>query len=60
MEVLELIGAGYGPGEIAERLHLGVKTVESYRVRLRHKLQLPDAAELRRRAIAWSHHLDGL
>jgi DNA-binding NarL/FixJ family response regulator len=60
MEVLELIGAGYGPGEMAEILHLDVKTIESYRTRIRHKLQLPDAAELRRRAIAWAHHLDGL
>ena len=59
MEVLELIGAGYGPGELPGQ-HLGVKTVESYRVRLRHDFQLPDAAELRRRAIAWSHRLDGL
>jgi DNA-binding NarL/FixJ family response regulator len=53
LEVFTLVGQGYGPAEIAERLHLSVKTVETYRTHLREKLHLEDAAGLRRFAIRW-------
>ena len=53
LEVFELTGRGYGTREIAERLHLSVKTVESYRARIKNKLNLNSAAELMQHAVQW-------
>jgi DNA-binding NarL/FixJ family response regulator len=39
---------------IAKRMHLSVKTVETYIVRIREKLDLADSAELLRYAIKWA------
>jgi DNA-binding NarL/FixJ family response regulator len=44
------IGAGVKTAEIAERLHLSVKTVETYRDRIRQKLDLSDGTQLARPA----------
>ena len=54
MEVFRLIGQGLKTQEIAGRLHLSVKTVETYRDRIREKLGLADGAELARSALRWS------
>ena len=51
LEVFELIGRGVSTREIAERLHLSVKTVESYRARIKAKLHLNTAAELIQHAV---------
>jgi len=53
LEVFELTGKGFGTREIAERLHLLVKTVESYRARIKTKLNLSNAAELMQHAVQW-------
>jgi len=53
LEVFELTGRGYGTRDIAERLHLSVKTVESYRARIKTKLNLNSAAELMQHAVQW-------
>jgi DNA-binding NarL/FixJ family response regulator len=53
LEVFELTGRGQGPRDIAERLHLSVKTVESYRARIKNKLNLTSAAELMQHAVQW-------
>jgi DNA-binding CsgD family transcriptional regulator len=53
LEVLEMIGQGYGASEIGEILHLSVKTVNVYRDHLKEKLQIPNASELRRFAVKW-------
>lgn len=53
LEVFELTGRGYGTRDIAERLHLSVKTVESYRARIKVKLNLGNAAELMQHAVQW-------
>jgi DNA-binding NarL/FixJ family response regulator len=53
LEVFRLIGQGVKTADIAERLHLSVKTVETYRDRIRHKLQLADGTELARYATQW-------
>lgn len=45
-EVFCLTGRGYVPKRIAERMQVSVKTVETYRERIREKLNLPDAADL--------------
>ena len=46
VEVLTLIAKGYGNKEIAEKLFLSVKTVESYKARIKTKLNLHTQPEL--------------
>lgn len=53
LEVFELTGRGLSTREIAERLHLSPKTVESYRARTKSKLDLDSATELTRHAVRW-------
>jgi DNA-binding NarL/FixJ family response regulator len=53
MAVFEMIGQGFGTRQIAERLALNMRTVETYRARMKEKLQLKDADELRQYAIRW-------
>jgi DNA-binding NarL/FixJ family response regulator len=54
LHVLELIGRGLGTRAIAEMLHISVKTVESYRARLKEKMDLRSGIELTRFAIHWA------
>lgn len=53
VEVFMLIGEGYAPRHVAERLSLSVSTVEVYRERLKEKLGLESAAVLVRYAVRW-------
>jgi DNA-binding NarL/FixJ family response regulator len=53
LEVFSLIGEGMKTSDIADRLHLSIKTVETYRDRIRHKLDLQNGAELSRTATQW-------
>ncbi|MHC4539577.1 MAG: response regulator transcription factor [Planctomycetota bacterium] len=53
LEIFRLIGQGYRPSKIAQSMHLSVKTVETYRARIKEKLNLADADELLRYAIQW-------
>ena len=46
LEVLRLIGEGYSTREIAENLHISVKTVETYQGHLKEKLGLKNSREL--------------
>ena len=55
LQVFELTGHGLNTREIAKRLSIGVKTVETYRHRIREKLQLQHPHDLLRSAIAWTH-----
>ncbi len=52
-QVFQLIGNGLGVGEISKELNISIKTVESYRSKLKEKLMLKDANELRKQAINW-------
>lgn len=52
LEVLRLIGAGRGTRQIAEELHLSIKTVESYQAHLKEKLLLKNSRELVQYAIS--------
>jgi DNA-binding NarL/FixJ family response regulator len=45
LEVFRLIGPGVKTAAIAERLHVSVKTIETYRERIREKLDLSDGTE---------------
>lgn len=58
MEVFELIGNGFATREIAERLNLSTKTIDSYREHLKLKLGVDNGSELVRRAIQWAR-IDG-
>jgi len=58
LEVFHLIGQGYGTRQIAERLHLSIKTIETYREHIKEKLNLADASELLQYAIQWTHSKD--
>lgn len=51
LEVFGLIGQGRGTRQIAEQLHLSVKTIESHRAHIKEKLNLRSATELVHRAI---------
>jgi len=53
LQVLSSIGEGLGPSQIADRLHLSVKTIETYRAHIKDKLSIDDAAALRQYAIHW-------
>jgi DNA-binding NarL/FixJ family response regulator len=54
LEVFRLIGEGHGTRQIAEELHISVKTVESYQAHIKEKLSLRSARELMQHAIQWS------
>jgi DNA-binding NarL/FixJ family response regulator len=54
LQVFELTGRGLGTREIAERLHLDMRTVETYRARIKEKLKLKDGSELLQFAIRWN------
>jgi DNA-binding NarL/FixJ family response regulator len=53
LEVFRLIGEGRSTSEIAEKLHLSTSTVDTYRERLKIKLNVKSAAELTHRATEW-------
>ncbi len=55
LEVFRLIGEGYGTREMAEKLYLSVKTIETYRAHIKEKLNLQDANQLLRAAIRWAN-----
>jgi DNA-binding NarL/FixJ family response regulator len=53
LTVFRLIGQGHKTRQIAERLHLSIKTVESYRAHIKEKLKLGDGTDLLKYAIQW-------
>jgi DNA-binding NarL/FixJ family response regulator len=53
LEIFELIGEGQSTRQIAEALRLDVKTVETYRSRIKDKLHLNTSAELLQQAVHW-------
>jgi len=53
LTVFRLIGQGYRTRQIAEKLHLSMKTIESYRAHIKEKLKLSDGTELLKYAIQW-------
>jgi DNA-binding NarL/FixJ family response regulator len=51
--VFEMIGQGHGTRQIADELHLDMRTIETYRARIKDKLNLKDANDLLQHAIRW-------
>ena len=58
LEVLDLIGQGYGAAEIARMLNLSVKTINTYRDHIKEKMCIVSAGELRRFAVKWVRSRD--
>ncbi len=56
LEVFRLIGAGLSTREIAEQMILGIKTIGTYRDRIKQKLDLKNSTELTRRAVLWTEN----
>ena len=54
IEVFELLGQGLKTSQIAEKLHLGIKTIETYRNQIKDKLNLENSAKLVRYAVQWA------
>ena len=50
-EVLRLLAQGHSNQQVADQIRVSVKTVETYRTRLRVKLGLRERAELYRFAV---------
>jgi DNA-binding NarL/FixJ family response regulator len=55
LEIMEMIGNGLGSREIAENLHISIKTIESHREHIKAKLGLKRASELVNYAFSWVH-----
>lgn len=53
MEVFQLLGNGYSTRNIAVKLGLSIKTIDSYREHLKVKLKIEKGADLVRHAIEW-------
>jgi DNA-binding NarL/FixJ family response regulator len=53
LEVYEMIGQGLTIQQIAMRLYLSPRTVETHREKIKQKLNIKNSAELNRRAVQW-------
>jgi DNA-binding NarL/FixJ family response regulator len=53
LEVFQLLGEGNETRQIAENLHISVKTVQVFCARIKEKLNLANATELLREAVRW-------
>ena len=53
LQVFQFLGAGLSTRDIATQLHLSVKTVETHRENIKHKLALDDSPSLVQAAQQW-------
>ena len=53
LEIFSFIGRGVSASELAAELHVSVKTIETHQMRMKEKLALHTAAELRQKARDW-------
>ena len=53
LQVFELTGQGFSTREIAGQLRIDIKTVETYRIRIKEKLHLESSSDLLKLAIRW-------
>jgi len=60
LQVFSLIGKGYGTIEIASRLNLSTKTIDTHKDHIKLKLHCNTAQELRQQAIEWINHPEGV
>lgn len=55
LEVVRRMGEGFASREIAQAMHISIKTVEAHREHIKAKLRLESGSELLRLAIQWAH-----
>ncbi len=53
LEVLRLIGEGLTSNEIAETLKVGIKTIDTYRYRIKNKMNFKNSTEMVKFAVEW-------
>ena len=53
LEIVNMIGNGLPTREIATRLHISIKTVESHRARIKEKLNIKNAIQLVQFCVRW-------
>lgn len=53
LEIVNMIGSGLPTREIAAKLHISIKTVESHRARIKEKLNLQNAIQLVQFCVRW-------
>ena len=53
LEIFSFIGRGFSVSELASELNVSVKTIETHQMRMKEKLGLHGAAELRQKAREW-------
>ena len=59
MEVFQLIGLGLGTTQMAQKMCLSHKTIETYRARIKEKMNLETNLELVQKAIKWTLESSG-
>ena len=55
LQIFTLIGKGLGTVEIASKLNLSIKTIDTHKENIKAKLHCASSAELRQMAIEWSN-----
>jgi hypothetical protein len=60
MHIFQLLGSGLRTTDIAQLLDLSIKTVESHRENIKHKLHLRSGTQLCKRATKWVERASGL
>ena len=53
LEIFSFIGRGFSVSELASELNVSIKTIETHQMRMKEKLALHSAAELRQKAREW-------
>ena len=59
LEVLQMIGEGLGTRQIAEKLYLSIKTIETYRAKVKEKLNLKTSSEMVQYAVQFVQKKQG-
>ena len=55
LQVFQMIGSGQGTADIAAELNVSLKTIESHRENIKHKLGIRNAVDLLCHAVNWVH-----
>ena len=55
LQIFTLIGKGLGTAEIASKLNLSIKTIDTHKENIKAKLHCSSSAELRQMAIEWTN-----
>jgi DNA-binding NarL/FixJ family response regulator len=59
LQVFEFLGSGLNTREVAQTMKLHLRTVETYRARIKRRLGLKDGVELLRHAVLWAQTAGG-